>query len=238
MDINQFLYLPLAPALFVILVVVGFLVLVLGLIRRAYRQLGLSPAQAMLLLIGSLIGSCINIPLTVISTDSVMADQMVEFFGMRYPIPPPTDWGGTVLAINVGGAIIPVVMSVFLLIRWRLWFAGLLATAVVSAICYWFSSAVPGMGIAVPVFIPAIAATVLALLLSRQSAAPLAYIAGSLGTLIGGDLLNYGQLAELGAPILSIGGAGTFDAVFLTGVIAVLITGISPRREDTKPTAS
>jgi uncharacterized membrane protein len=238
MQIAQFFYLPVAPVFFFVLVAVCFLVLAFCLIRRAYLQLGLTPAQAMFLLIGSLIGSFINIPVTVISTNSVMSDKMVEFFGMRYPIPPATDWGGTVLAINVGGAIIPVVMSVFLLIRWQLWSAGLLATAVVAAICYWFSSPVPGMGIAVPVFIPAIAATVLALLLSRQSAAPLAYIAGSLGALIGGDLLNYGKLADLGAPILSLGGAGTFDAVFLTGVIAVLITGISSRRQGTRPTTS
>lgn len=238
MQIAQFFYLPLAPAFFFILVAVCFLVLAFSLIRRAYLQLGLSPAQAMLLLIGSLIGSYINIPLTVISTDSVMADQMVEFFGMRYQIPPPTDWGGTVLAVNVGGAVIPVVMSAYLLFRWQLWSVGLFATAVVAAICYWFSSPVPGMGIAIPVFIPALAATVIALLLARQSAAPVAYIAGSLGPLIGGDLLNLGKFAELGAPILSIGGAGTFDGIFLTGVIAVLITSISSRSQNTGPTAS
>ena len=54
-------------------------------------------------------------------------------------------------------------------------------------------------------------------------AAPLAYIAGTLGTLIGGDLLNLGLLPGLGAPVASIGGAGTFDGVFLTGILAVLL---------------
>jgi uncharacterized membrane protein len=64
---------------------------------------------------------------------------------------------------------------------------------------------------------------VVALILSRQHAAPLAYIGGSIGVLVGADLLNLGKLRELGAPIASIGGAGTFDGIFLTGVLAVLI---------------
>jgi len=108
----------------------------------------------------------------------------------------------------------------------------------VAAICYWLSYPVPGVGIAVPLFIPAIAATVAALVLSRQNAAPVAYIAGSLGTLIGADLMNFGKLGELKAPIASIGGAGTFDGIFLTGIAAVLIASIPARRRDTTPMAS
>jgi hypothetical protein len=46
------------------------------------------------------------------------------------------------------------------------------------------------------------------LLLSRERAAPLAYIGGSLGTLIGADLFNLSRIRELGAPVASIGGAG------------------------------
>jgi uncharacterized membrane protein len=79
------------------------------------------------------------------------------------------------------------------------------------------------MGIAVPVFIPPAIAAVTALLLSRQSASSLAYICGSLGTLIGADLLNLGKVQELSAPIVSIGGAGRFDGIFMTGILAVLL---------------
>jgi uncharacterized membrane protein len=82
---------------------------------------------------------------------------------------------------------------------------------------------VQGVGIAIPTFLPPIAAAVTAMLLSRRMAAPLAYIAGTLGTLIGGDLLNLGLLPGLGAPVASIGGAGTFDGIFLTGILAVLL---------------
>jgi len=232
MNIAQFWYLPLAPFFFFILVALLFFVFVLlplKLMQYAYEQLGVSPGKAVLLLLSSLIGSYINIPIAVISQKAAMASQAIGFWGMRYQVPAATDWGGTVLAINVGGAVIPVIMSVYLLIRWQLWLEGLVATAVVAAICYWLSSPIPGVGIAVPVFAPAIATTLAALALSRKHAAPLAYIAGSLGTLIGADLMNFGKLAELNAPIASIGGAGTFDGIFLTGIVAVLIASVPSR---------
>lgn len=236
MDPTQFLYLPLSLPFFLIFVslfLFVFFLLPLKLMKYAYEQLGVSPAGAVLLLFGSLIGSYINIPIAVISQKSVMASQLIDYFGMRYQVPAATDWGGTVLAINVGGAVIPVIMSVYLLVKWQLWWEGLLATVVVAGICYSVSSPVPGLGIAVPVFVPVIATTIVALLLSRKHAAPVAYIAGSLGTLIGADLMNFNKLPELNAPIASIGGAGTFDGIFLTGIVAVLVASVPSRRRDT-----
>ena len=241
MDTVQFWYLPLAPAFFLILVALFFFVFVLlplGLMQYAYEQLGVSPTTAVLLLFASLIGSYINIPIAVISEKSVLASQMIDFYGMRYQVPVATDWGGTVLAMNVGGALIPVIVSIYLLFRSHLWLQALLATALVGTICYWLSAPIPGVGIAVPVFVPAIVTTIVALAISRKRAAPLAYIAGSLGTLIGADLLNLNRLTELNAPVLSIGGAGTFDGIFVTGIVAVLIASIRGRHRDTTPMAS
>jgi uncharacterized membrane protein len=95
---------------------------------------------------------------------------------------------------------------------------------------------VPGLGIAVPLFAPPLVTAVVALILSRQRAGPLAYISGSLGTLIGADLLNLDKLQGLGAPIASIGGAGTFDGIFLTGLLAVIYASLFRRRDgETKP---
>ncbi|MBW2109628.1 MAG: DUF1614 domain-containing protein, partial [Deltaproteobacteria bacterium] len=51
-----------------------------------------------------------------------------------------------------------------------------------------------------------------------------AYISGTLGTLIGADLLNLRKIYDLGAPVASIGGAGTFDGIFLNGLLAVLLS--------------
>jgi uncharacterized membrane protein len=85
---------------------------------------------------------------------------------------------------------------------------------------------VHGLGIAVPVFAPVVVTAILAFLLSREYAAPLAYIGGSMGTLIGADLANLNRIGGLGAPVASVGGAGTFDGIFLTGILAVLLAGI------------
>src|SRR5207247_4936336 len=105
----------------------------------------------------------------------------------------------------------------------------LLGVAIVTAVVHWMAHPVEGVGIAVPIFIPPIVAASVALLLARPSAPSLAYICGSLGTLIGADLLNLDKIQGLGAPIASIGGAGTFDGIFLIGILAVLIASISAR---------
>jgi uncharacterized membrane protein len=142
---------------------------------------------------------------------------------MRYVVPVVQDWPGTILAVNLGGAIIPTVLSIYLWIRNRLGGVALIAIAVVTVAVHLMATPVPGVGIAVPTFLPPILAAVTALLLSRRSAPALAYVAGTLGTLIGADLLNLPRLQGLGAPVASIGGAGTFDGVFLTGILAVLL---------------
>jgi uncharacterized membrane protein len=231
---SQVHYLPLTPVFFSILVflVVALIILIqLRILRYAYMRLGVGPRAAMLLLVGSLIGSYFNIPVTVLPGRTVMSGQIVDFYGMRYVVPYVTSWPGTVLAVNIGGAVIPTVMSAYLVIRYNLWLKAAIATAVVAAIIHAMATPVPGVGIAVPVFAPVVVTAIIALILSREHAAPLAYIAGSMGTLIGADLLNLDKISGLGAPVASIGGAGTFDGIFLTGILAVLLAGIaSPSR--------
>ena len=102
-------------------------------------------------------------------------------------MPVVVDWPGTIVAVNVGGALIPGLISLYLLVRHRLWLRGVLAIAGVSAVCHFLAKPVPGLGIALPIFVPAIASAVVAMVLSLRQAAPLAYIGGSLGTLVGAD---------------------------------------------------
>jgi uncharacterized membrane protein len=224
-------YLPLTPAFFAILVGL-FLLLVamiqIGILRHAYMRLGVSSGAAILLLLASLIGSYINIPIVQLPEQHILSGRHVEFFGMHYSVPVVIDWPGTVIAINVGGALIPTLISLYLLAKNQVWALGLIATACVGAVCYWLAQPVPGVGIAVPTFVPALTAAICALVLSRRYAAPLAYVGGSMGTLVGADLLNLIRIQGLGAPVASIGGAGTFDGIFLTAILAVLIAGLSP----------
>src|SRR5258708_24836168 len=86
---------------------------------------------------------------------------------------------------------------------------------------------VRGVGIAVPVFAPVVVTAILAFILSREYAAPLAYIGGSMGTLIGADLLNLDKISGLGAPVASIGGSGTLHGIFLARILSVLLAGIA-----------
>ena len=234
MELSQFHYLPMTPGFFSILVVIFavlFLLLQLGALRYAYLSLGVGSGTAMGLLVGSLIGSYFNIPIAVLPGKQVMSDHVVDFFGMQYVVPMVENWPGTVIAVNVGGAVIPTVMSIYLLAKHQLWGKGLIATAVVALVIHWLANPVPGLGIAVPVFMPAVITAIVAIVLSRQNAAALAYIAGGLGTLIGADITNLDKVRGLGAPVASIGGAGTFDGIFLTGILAVLLAGIaSPER--------
>jgi len=231
MRASQLHYLPLSPTIFALLVALFVVLVVLiqiRVLRYAYEHLGLSPPAALLLLLGSLLGSAINIPVAELPGQPIVSGREIDYYGMRYVIPTVVDWPGTVIAINVGGALIPSLTAFYLLGKQRLWWPGLVAIACVSAVCYWLAEPVPGLGIALPVFAPSLAAAVVSLLLSRQQAAPLAYISGSLGTLIGTDLLNLGKIPGIGAPVASIGGAGTFDGVFLVGIIAVLIASLWP----------
>ena len=146
---------------------------------------------------------------------------------MRYAVPVVSHWKGTVVAVNVGGAVIPTLVSIYLLNKRDLWVKGIVATAIVAVVIHWMAEPIPGLGIAVPVFMPVVVTAIVAMVLSHS--APLAYIAGSLGTLIGADLTNLDKVRGLGAPVASIGGAGTFDGIFLTGILAVLLASLYAR---------
>jgi uncharacterized membrane protein len=208
-------------------ILLGLLVLIqIGLLGRVYAALGLDPGVATLVLFGSLIGSYINLPLARLPEQRVVSREVVEIFGVPFLAPVTVDWPGTILAINVGGAVIPIMLSFYLLVRYDLWWLGAAATAIVAFVVHRMATPIPGVGISVPTFVPPLLAAGVALVLSRRLAAPIAYIGGSLGVLVGADLLNLGRLRSLGAPVASIGGAGTFDGIFLTGVIAVLLASL------------
>jgi len=235
---SQYHYLPLTPEFFSILVglfVILVVLIQLGALRYAYMRLGMSSGAALLLLLASLVGSYFNIPVAQLPGQRVMSGEVVEFFGMHYVVPVVENWPGTLIAVNVGGAVIPVLVSLYLLVRHALWIRAAIATAVVALVIHWFANPVRGVGIAVPVFLPAVITAILALVLARERAAPLAYVAGSLGTLIGADLTNLDKVADLGAPVASIGGAGTFDGIFVTAILAVLLASIYPWRRRPEP---
>jgi uncharacterized membrane protein len=229
---GQMQYFPLAWPFFAILVGLFLIVVVLiqiNVLRYVYTRLGISSGTALLLLFASLLGSYINIPVWEFPEREVRSGQEVIFFGVHYVVPVVIEWPSTVVAVNVGGAVIPTLLSLYLLFKNHLWIRGMVTTALVAVIVHMLAYPVQGVGIAVPIFVPPVVTAIVAVLIAREHAAVLAYVGGSLGTLIGADLLNLGVVRGLGAPVASIGGAGTFDGIFLTGVLAVLLASFSRR---------
>ena len=223
---------PYLLALFLLLSIVVAL-LELGILRYAYERMGISPRSAVFILVLTLVGSSINIPLAEFPPERVISGRVVHHFGMRYVVPVVHQWPATVLAINVGGALIPILLSLYLAVKNRIVVKSAIAVAVVALVTHQLAQPVRGVGVALPIFIPPIIALVCALVLSWREAGPLAYIGGSMGTLIGADIMNLGKIQGLGAPVASIGGAGTFDGVFLVGIVAVLLASLiqpGPRR--------
>lgn len=208
---------------FAIVLIALFALLEVGLIEAAYERLGMSHRTASALLLAMILGSYVNIPLATVPAHEIVHDQIVHFWGMSYVVPSVVHANRTEIAINAGGALIPVLICAYLLARWRMFLKSGVAVAVVTPIVYSLSRVVPGVGIAVPTLIPGIAAAVIAWILDRRRAPVVAYVAGTLGCLFGADILNLPIIYELRAPIASIGGAGTFDGVFVSGLIAVLL---------------
>ncbi len=176
-------------------------------------------------LVASLVGSYINIPVWRIEGAARHPVEVVNYFGVRYRVPGGITDPSTVLAVNFGGAVMPMLISVYLLANQpQLMIQAMLAIAIVAVVVNRFARPIRGLGIATPMLIPPVVAALAAYLLVGDQPAPVAYVSGTIGTLIGADIANLGKLRDLGAPVASIGGAGTFDGIFLTGIVAVLLT--------------
>ena len=185
-------------------------------------RLGLSPASASLLLVATFAGSMLNLPLVKLASN-FQYDEHNPLHQSRLPFQFVD--GRTLMAINVGGGLIPVLFSIFLILNSGLSLViVVLAIGVVSAISYLFSRPITNMGIGMPLFVAPVSAAFTAMILSPESAPALAYVCGSLGVVIGADVLRIKDIRQLNTPIASIGGAGTFDGIFMTGLIAVLLT--------------
>jgi len=226
-------YFPLTlPFLLILFFLLIFLVIMVevGILGYAYQTIGINRRYIFLLLLMCFWGNYINIPIYRLPPEIIRSAGQVTFFGIPYVIPTVTQWPGTVIAVNVGGAVIPTILCIYLIFKNQLFSTALIGVAVVSVIVHWLAYPVPGVGIAEPVLVPLVAAAIVAMLLSMRYAPALAYISGTLGTLIGADLLNLDKIQGLGAPIASIGGAGTFDGIFTTGILAILLAGLMTRK--------
>lgn len=195
-----------------------FFLLYLNVAAVSFESLGLSPKGAFLVFTLSLLGSVINIP---VKREQIVTRRAIPaLFPVFFYYPPVVQ--ERVLTVNLGGAVVPMAVSLYLLPR-APFLKTVLATAVVSVICYMVARPVPSRGIMLPAMVPPLTAALSAVLLARGDAGVVAYISGAMGTLIGADLMHLKDLRRMGPGVLSIGGAGVYDGIFLAGLIAAFL---------------
>jgi uncharacterized membrane protein len=216
---------PFSP-LILLLFLIGLLtaLLQLGVIRLAFEKLGLSEISGLVLLWSSLLGSLVNVPLLSIRNEGSSAAALPRPLHLPDFLRRQLQPGKTLIAVNLGGCLIPATFSVFLITHRPLPpLQVVLAVGVVATVSYVFSRPVKGMGIVMPIFLAPAVAALAASFINQEQAPALAYIGGTLGVLLGADLLRFKDMGRLGTPFAAIGGAGTFDGIFLSGLIAVLL---------------
>jgi uncharacterized membrane protein len=222
----------LAIILLVALVVLLLPLFILGVIGVAFTRLGLSWITALALVLLILAGSVVNIPVYRIRRDMIRAvpvDIGATERGASFYVPPVWE---TVISVNLGGGIIPVGIAIYLMYQ-AVILTGtafgvpvVLSAFVVMIITFFSTREVAGVGIRVPFLLPSLTALLVGVLFAGGTgltAAVTALAGGTLGTLAGGNLIRLGHVRDLDVPEVSIGGFGTFGAVFLCCVLPALI---------------
>lgn len=241
MSRQSIIFRPFSVLYFSFLMVLLFIVF--PFLMKFYRgimitALGLSPSMFGAVLFLSLFGSNVNIPLTTIETrEPIRTYREIRFFGVNWRIP-QVELGirETQVMLNVGGAVVPILISMYLLgFSIPRCSVNLLASYINIVVVFLVvaygthrnSRIIKGLGIATPMFGPPLTTVfaVLAISLFNPVICPtqIAYVGGVLGALVGADLMNLDKLPDLGASVVSIGGAGTFDGIYLTGIISVVL---------------
>lgn len=221
------IYLPVSLLLFLLFLLLFpfiWIAVALDVVEVAVAKLGFSPGVALLLFIAVLVGSTINIPLyTVRSITPIVPDFMDMWLEQFWGIPLQKVKQKTIVALNVGGGLIPVILAIYELIRSDA-LAIFLVTIIVTIVSYYSAQIVPGIGIQINALIAPLTAVISAVLIAEPLASSVAFAGGILGTLIGADLLHLKEIERMSAGVLSIGGAGVFDGIAMCGLLALLLT--------------
>lgn len=220
-------YLPVSLLLFLLLLLLLpfiWFALAVNVVELAVSKLGFSPNIAVLLLTLVILGSTINIPLYRVESPTMVADDFTSLWLREFRgIPLRRVQRSTVVAVNVGGGVIPVALALYQFSQGNA-LAILLVTAIVTVVSYYAARVVPGIGIQMSPLLAPLTAALSAMLIASSHAAPVAFAGGILGTLIGADLLHLKDIQSMSSGVLSIGGAGVFDGIALCGLFALLLT--------------
>jgi len=224
-------------SLIVILLIIGLVIILipllfLGVIGAAFTKLGFSWITAIVVVLLMLFGSYVNIPVYKIRRDMVHVTlDTNSVYGVGSPYSQVPVWD-TLISINLGGAILPICISLYLLYQAVLITGTSLLVpvgagiALVALVTFVSTRPVPGVGLRVPLIIPALTALLIGLLLFGGAGIPatvLAFVSGTIGILLGGNLAQLHRIKGLDVADVSIGGAGTFGAIFICCILPALI---------------
>jgi uncharacterized membrane protein len=220
-----------------VIVLIGLVILlipllILGIIGAAFTRLGLSWVAALALVLLMVSGSFVNIPLYLIRREMIRAPPLdTEGNALPAPCSAMSVWD-TRISVNLGGCGIPVCIAAYLVFQ-AILVSGTdflipvcACTSLVAAITFFSTRELAGAGIRVPVLLPALTALLAGLFLSGGTgltAAVTALAGGVIGTLVGGNLAHLFRVRDLEVPEVSIGGYGTFGAVFLCCILPALV---------------
>ncbi|MEE9280205.1 MAG: DUF1614 domain-containing protein [Myxococcota bacterium] len=206
-----------------------FPLLLANVVLAALAKLGLSPGISFLAAGGIFLGGVVNIPIRRIPRDELIEVAPLGLFGFDRMVPRLVRRRTyTLIAVNLGGCVVPCAIAAYELGRIAAEGAGpvlavTVAIAINTGVCWWLARPVPGVGIAMPALIPAVVAAICGLTFVRELAPPIAFVAGVLGPLLGADLLHLSDVKRMSTGVASIGGAGTFDGIVLSGLVATLL---------------
>jgi uncharacterized membrane protein len=226
--------------LIALIAVIGLVVIIvpllfLGLAGKAITSLvGLSWLTATALVILILLCSLVDIPVWKVRRETIRVPHSGTG---QFPDAVTTGEGGglweTTIAVNLGGAILPLVLSIYLLDRAAPVMSGdlmylrvLAGIFLVAAVAYVMTRAVIGGGIRAPLFVPGLTALLCGILLAggpELSAGVIAFVSVTAGTLLGANIAHLPHVGDLEVPRVSIGGAGTFGAIFIGCLLSALI---------------
>ena len=224
-------------SVFVIIFLIALLIifiplLILGIIGAAFTRLGFSWISALAVVLLMLFGSFVNIPVHRIRRDMIRVSHNEEtVFDVCVPCASGQVWD-TMISLNLGGAVIPVCVCVYMVYQallitgTTLFFTIFAGITMVAIITFVSTRLVTCAGIQVPLLIPGLTALLAGLLLAGGIgllAAVTAFVSGVTGVLLGGNVANLYRIKDLEVPEISVGGAGTFGSIFICCMLPALI---------------
>ncbi len=181
--------------------------------RGLFQKSMLDTRVVGLLVVGSIVGTISNMPI---------------FISPNY-----------LLALNIGGGLVPIFLSFYFLKNKNLSFAAM-GIFIVALATFFVTRYEPNVGIVSELhysLIPPFTAVVISLTIYRReviNGAPFCYAVGTLGTLIGADIFHLPELFLGGKFMGAIGGAGVYDMVFISGLLSMCVVFLFAKRSDRK----